>query len=160
MMIFHIKFMEGVLILKSCIRKEIEKLYKKYKTKDPKELCSYLDIKIIYENLGSINGYFQSSCRIKIIHLNTNLEENFSRFVLAHELGHAILHEKLNLMFLETNTFDLKDKYERQANIFAAELLLDDTLKNIYYESNCTVNEIACIEKVPVELVKYKFNLT
>ena len=145
--------------MKTCIKREIEKLYKKYKTRDPKELCSYLGIKIIYEELGTINGYFQSACRIKIIHLNTNLEENFSRFVLAHELGHAIFHEKTNLMFLETNTFDLKGKYERQANIFAAELLLDDTLKNAYCKSNCTVNEIACIEQVPVELVKYKFNL-
>lgn len=145
--------------MKTFIKDTVQNIIKKYKTKDPYELCEFLNIKIIYEELGTINGYFQSSCRIKIIHLNTNLEENFSKFVLAHELGHAVLHEKINLLFLETNTFNVKNKYEKQANIFASELLLDDTIKNIYCNNTYTVDEIACIEKVPVEIIKYKFNL-
>lgn len=144
--------------MKTCIKKEVQNLIKKYNTNDPKELCSYLGIEIIYEELGTVNGYFQSAFRSKIIHLNTNLEENFSKFVLAHELGHAVLHEKINLLFLETNTFDLKNKYERQANLFAAELLVD--ISKYCNECIChTINEIACMEKVPVDLVKLKLNL-
>ena len=46
------------------------------------------------------------------------------RHVLAHELGHAILHPKINITYLESNTFYSKEKFEIATNTFAAELLL------------------------------------
>ena len=48
------------------------------------------------------------------------------RHVLAHELGHAILHQKTNITYLESNTFYYKEKFEIAANTFAAELLIED----------------------------------
>ena len=48
------------------------------------------------------------------------------RHVLAHELGHAILHSNTNITYLESNTFYSKEKIEIAANTFAAELLIED----------------------------------
>ena len=50
------------------------------------------------------------------------------RHVLAHELGHAILHPKTNITYLESNTFYSKEKFEIAANTFAAELLIEDSM--------------------------------
>ena len=54
------------------------------------------------------------------------------RHVLAHELGHAILHPKTNITYLESNTFYSKEKFEIAANTFAAELLIEDSLFHEY----------------------------
>ena len=145
--------------MKTFIKDTVKKIIKKYKTKDPYELCEFLNIKIFYEELGTINGYYQSCPKNKLIHLNKNLDKNFSNFVLAHELGHALLHSKLNVLFLETNTFNLKNRFEFEANTFAAELLIDDDLLDEFRNSNYTLHEIACIKEISEELVKLKFKL-
>ena len=47
---------------------------------------------------------------------------------MAHELGHAILHPKDNCYFIRNKTLLLNSKNEVQANQFAAELLIPDSL--------------------------------
>ena len=46
--------------------------------------------------------------------------------VMAHELGHAILHRKQNCYFIRNKTLLLNSKTELEANMFAAELLIRD----------------------------------
>lgn len=139
------------------IDKKVAQLKKKYNTKNPFELCEYLGIKIIYEDLGkNINGFFQSAPRNKIIHININLDESSRYFTCSHELGHAIFHIKLNILFLEKNTFVIKNKLENEADYFSANLAIDDEdLKNHNFES-MTVEQIAAQLCVPKELVKLR----
>ncbi len=47
---------------------------------------------------------------------------------MAHELGHAILHVKENCAFMSSKTLLLTSKIERQANLFAAHLLIPDDM--------------------------------
>jgi len=47
---------------------------------------------------------------------------------MAHELGHAILHRKQNCYFIRNKTLLLNSKTELEANLFAAELLIDDDI--------------------------------
>lgn len=47
---------------------------------------------------------------------------------MAHELGHAILHVKENCAFMSSKTLLLTSKIERQANLFAAYLLIPDDM--------------------------------
>lgn len=62
----------------------------------------------------------------KCVFLNEDLEENEMRLVMAHELGHSIMHRKENCYFIRNKTLLLNSKIEIEANTFAAELLIPD----------------------------------
>lgn len=64
----------------------------------------------------------------KCVFLNEDLEENEMRLVMAHELGHSIMHRKENCYFIRNKTLLLNSKIEIEANTFAAELLIPDEL--------------------------------
>ncbi len=141
--------------MKHYIRQEVDKLVQRYNTRDVYELIDNLNIILLRVPLhSSINGMYQYFKRNKIIYLNNNLDIIMERHVLAHELGHAILHPKINITYLESNTFYSKEKFEIAANTFAAELLITDSLFNEYKKS--TLDEMALIENLPKELINIK----
>lgn len=138
------------------IKKVADRLIRKYNTRNPFELASCINVKILYEDLGHVNGFYQSCPKNKIIHINKNLDSDLKRIVCAHELGHALLHSKLNILFLEKNTFCVKNKYEREANKFAAEVLIEDNIMHEY--KDFTIEQISLSENMNIELLKLKFN--
>jgi len=74
----------------------------------------------------------------------------------SHELGHALFHSKLNILFLEKNTFVIKNKLENEADYFSAALAIDDGELNSDNFENMTVEQIAAQLNVPIELLKLK----
>ena len=133
-------------------------LVKKYNTRNPYELCDYLNIPVLYEPLGNIKGLFQNALDIPIIHLNSNFSKEELKPVLAHELGHALLHNNFNVCFLKNYTFSVTDKYENEANIFASHLLISDEDLNDYsseYEY-LTIEQLSKHFFVPEEFIMYK----
>ena len=141
--------------MKHYIKTEVDKLVHRYKTRDVYELIDKLDIILLKVPLHpSVNGMYQYFKRNKIIYLNNGLDSILERHVLAHELGHAILHTKTNITYLESNTFYSKEKIEIAANTFAAELLIEDSLFDEYKHN--TIEEMASIENLPIELIKIK----
>lgn len=138
------------------IKDIIKKLVKKYGTNNPFELAEYLKIKILYEPLGHIRGFYQSCPKNKVIHINYALDERNRLLVCSHELGHALLHSKLNIVFIEKNTFYVKNKFEIEANIFSSELLIPEDILHSYPDYY-TLEQIACSLDLPVELMKLKF---
>ena len=140
------------------IEKKVKSLKEKYKTNNPFELCDYLNVKVLFEDLGeNINGFFQSAPKNKIIHINSRLDKNSQLLTCAHELGHAIFHCDLNVLFLERNTFFSKNKFENEADKFAAELLISNNLLNDY-EGFC-IETIADCEDIDRKYINLKFNL-
>lgn len=136
---------------------QVQKLIKRYKTRDPYTICEFKNIAILYDDLEpDVRGFYQYYKRKSIIHLNTNIREELQRVVLAHELGHAILHKDYNCIFLSRHTYMTKDIYERQANSFAAELLLPQDVPTQYV--NMSYQNLAAIYRVPVELVMMKWD--
>lgn len=129
------------------IKKLVTKIIKKYKTNNPFELAEALGIEVLYENLGSINGYYTKMLRSKYIHVNYNLNDSRQRYTVAHELGHAILHPNANTPFLRENTLFSVDKLERQANTFAVELLMPDNVISQY--EGYTVHNLASLVGIP-----------
>lgn len=106
----------------------ISRLIKKYKTNDPFELADMLNISIFYEELGTINGYYNKPLRMKQIHINDDLSENMKKFTCAHELGHALLHPDVSTPFLRSQTLLSVNKMEIEANTFAVKLLIPDDI--------------------------------
>lgn len=97
-------------------------------TNDPFVIADYLNIEVFRCPLGKISGYYKYLKKHKCIYINSDIEDNFSRVVMAHELGHAILHVKENCAFMSSKTLLLTSKIERQANLFAAYLLIPDDM--------------------------------
>ncbi len=73
--------------------------------------------------------------------ISNTLRSPDDRACAAHELGHALLHRGVNTFFLSENTNLVCGRYEREADLFAAALLLDEealALGNINDISNYT----------------------
>lgn len=130
---------------------------RKYDTGNPFDLAACLGIKVIFEDLGTINGYYNKQLRMKQIHINQNLPEHIQKLTCAHELGHALLHPNANTPFLRNSTFYSVDKLEIEANTFAAELLISDD--DIAEYKNCTVNQFARMLGYREELIRLKLNM-
>ncbi|MEY9979735.1 ImmA/IrrE family metallo-endopeptidase [Lysinibacillus sp. RC79] len=139
------------------IKTLIEKQNIKYNTTCPFKLAKYLNIQVIeYDLHEEIRGYYKYDRRNKYIVINSNLSEEWKRIVCAHELGHALLHPRLNTPFMCNRTFFSVDKVEVQANTFAAYLLIpDENLVDSYEQM--TIYDIATLYNVPVELAELKF---
>lgn len=120
------------------IKGRVKKLVKKWGTKNPYKLCKYLKIEILYMDLGKIKGIYKKTLTNKFIVINENLNEFCQMIVLAHELGHALLHHSKEIQTLKD--YDLFPKYNNQieieANIFAAELLSDENIDDYEYDLN------------------------
>lgn len=141
------------------IKNIVNNLVDTYKTSNIFELCDYLDINIKNDPLGTTKGYFLNISEKHFIVLNSDLEEWEERVVLAHELGHALLHKETNICFLKTYTYCNANKLENEANAFAAHLLIDDDALNCFSTGyDCvTMEQLGKHFKVPEELIVYKF---
>ena len=77
----------------------VDKLVRKYHTRDPYELCQLLGIKIHYYDLQKkLKGFFYYQSRQKNIVIDHNVNGILERILVAHELGHAVLHTKIAMM--------------------------------------------------------------
>ena len=108
------------------IKNIVDILCRKYKTRNPYTLASELGIIVQYgEKMDKVRGFYLYDSGIKLICLGNNLPNCTERFVLSHEIGHAILHKQSSAPFLQS-TFLSVDKMEREANKFAVELIITD----------------------------------
>lgn len=123
------------------LKDTILRLTKNYKTSDPFELADALNISVYFEELGTINGYYNKPLRMKQIHINQYLNEYDAKFTCAHELGHAILHPNASTPFLRSKTFLSVDKLEIEANEFAVNLLIPDC--EIYGNKELTTEQLS-----------------
>lgn len=139
----------------------VEKLIKKYDTRDPYELCKCLGIKIhFYDMEKKLKGFFFYQSRQKNIVIDSNVNDILERILVAHELGHAVLHAQIAMMkgFQEMEVLDGSSLEEDEANFFAAELLLEDS-EVLELLSEYSFFETAKQLYVPAALLDYKFSL-
>ena len=110
---------------------------KKYNTRNPFELASYLGVEVQTGQLGESSGFYMFLKNHKCVFLNEDLEEHERTLVMAHELAHSIMHRKENCYFIRNRTLMLTSKIEIEANTFAAELLIPDEIKafNFFFSS-------------------------
>ena len=146
------------------IIKAVEKLKRKYQEHDPFKLCQAMGIKLIFSPLGTANdaikGFFLESKRIMTITINSDLPQIMQKFIVCHELGHAVIHRKCGIhAFHEIGLFDESSIYEKEANIFAAEFMLDDDEVLQTMNEDNTFFGSAAILRVPIELLDFKFRI-
>lgn len=133
-----------------------QRLIAAWRTNDPFELCSLLDILVVRVPLAAeIRGFCQSVFDTHIIYISQQLSAPADRFVCAHELGHVLLHPHQNRVFLDTATYQVTAKLEWAANRFACHLLYPED--SVFFEyPDYTVEQTAACLGLPAELVQYR----
>lgn len=147
------------------IQRAVNTLTCKHKETDPVHLCEDAGISIMYLPMGSVTdackGFLLVSDRMATIVVNSDISESLQRIVIAHELGHAVLHRDLVSlkMFHESQLFDHSLVQEYEANMFAAGLLLSDEDVLDAAHRNLSFEQIAALLRVPPQLLEYKLRL-
>lgn len=132
------------------------------KSNNPTFLAESSNIYIEHtDKLANLLGVYSIIQRCKVIFVNQNLDDITKRLVIAHELGHAILHHELvqsQQLATETNLFNFRDvnRTEYEANAFASHILIDTDEFLMYAKEGYTVEQIAKTLFVHTELVLIK----
>lgn len=139
------------------IKKIANQLKRKYLTSNPFELAKCLNIIVIRAPLGKLAGCYMYKRRNRIIYINSDIEdEGFLYEVMAHEVGHAVLHRTENCYFIKNKTYLLASKIENQANKFASEFLIDDDILEEYRD--CNREQLSRLLGYSQKLIELKFN--
>ncbi len=139
------------------IRARVSKLVSEHETRDPKRIADDLGIDVIYKSYSyRTKGYFINILGYSFIVVNDILNEDERRIVLAHELGHAILHKTEDIYFIREHTLFPTGPLEEEANQFAAELLIDCRDIDICMFKGWNNEQIGRYFRVSEELVEYK----
>lgn len=147
------------------IASEVLKIKKRYNECDPERLCHEMGILIKRIPMGKgekdCKGFFFTKSRIRMIVLNADLSPHRQRIILSHELGHAVLHHRYSELraFHDFELFDETSTYEYEANIFAAEFLLDDDKVLELLNEDISFFNAARVLRVPPELLDFKFRI-
>ena len=116
-----------MILLKKDIKKLVSYYVRKYDTSNPFEIADALGIIVQIGRLG-FEGCYMFLKNHRCIFLNEDLSEHDRTLVMAHELGHDIMHRKENCYFIRNQTLLLNSKKEIEANTFAMNLLLTDDI--------------------------------
>ena len=139
------------------IKRIVAYYQRKFGTRDPFKIADALGIEVQIGNIGSKSGCYMYLKRSKCIWLNENLEQHEAEFVMAHELGHAIMHPRENYYFIKHKTLFLNSRNEIEANKFAAEFLIsDDALYEYLKYQECTIEQTARILGYQKELIELR----
>lgn len=140
-----------------------EKLTRKYETRDPYRICGQLGVSIRFKDLGTdIKAYYFFQSRIRNIVINNRVSEVVQKILVAHELGHERLHREMAMLkgFQEVELFDMANPAEYEANLFAAELLIDDKeLLELLNDSESSFFGVAKELNIPAALLDFKFRV-
>ena len=142
----------------------VKSVKRKYCESDPFRLCREMGIKLILHPLGTeadaIKGFYAENFRIRTIVINSDLPEVIQKITLAHELGHAVLHRRSGFQgFHDYAMFNECVHTEKEANLFAAELLLEDEDVLEALNMDTTFFAAAAELSVPMELLDFKFRI-
>ena len=140
------------------IHKMAQSLVKKAGSRNPFVIADENSIFIKYINdFKKLKGMYMIIKRNRFIFINTNLSEQLQKVVCAHEIGHDILHRAyVDGAFHESSLFDTRNGFEYEANIFAAEIMLDDDIVESLAKEGISENDMASMLGVDRNIVELK----
>lgn len=142
------------------MKDKANKIVEFYNSNNVNRIIEHLGIIILKSDLGSVKGFLQFYKNRYIIHVNYNIEnESEIDMVIAHELAHYFLHKNMNCFDFNSNSLYFENKIEKEANLFASELLLTDNmlLEEFIYLESFTIKDISNYFNLSYELVELKF---
>ncbi len=131
-----------------------------YGGKDIFETAANSGANVWVRQLGGLKGFYLFENGSRYIVINEDLDKVMKAVVCAHELGHDMLHRELSEEGIRENTLFLSgNKTEREANLFAAEVLIsdEDILGGI--EEYNSISALSAEVGFPEALVKFKLDI-
>lgn len=139
---------------------KIQRLIRYYErltgSRDPLTIARFAGIAILIVPLGEIAGNYKLLKRKRWIFINDKIpvDSPFFKVVLAHELGHALLHRNENCAFIRNKTLLLTSGIENEANRFAAHLLIGNDMLNEF--TGFTKEQFCSCTGYPKELIELR----
>ena len=145
------------------ITSELARILEKHGERRPARLADSMGILVRFEPMGTqekaCKGFFLYQSRMSLITVNSELDEDRQRIILAHELGHAVLHRNISASFHDFSFFDDRSMLEYEANLFAAELLIDDEELLSILEEGYDFFSAARNLRIPAEMLDFKLKI-
>lgn len=166
------KFTGGVMTITDAIQAADKVLAENYLTEPP------IDVYELAKNYGlevvevpfppeqdNISGFVSADNGVGKLYVNANEGPNRRRFTVAHELGHWKLHQEelqnnpqRSILFRIAIGQMNQDPIEKEANVFAANLLVPLNMLKKYKDSK-TNSELAKLFNVSTDVIGYRLKL-
>lgn len=145
------------------IAEKATKLIEKWGTYDPYEFAESSGIYILKRNFKKQKGAYKVILNNRFIFINENLDPIMENIVFWHEIAHDVLHRSEAVSaggFQEFNIFDMrKNRMEYEANVFAAQVTLDDNEILEYILKGYDIQQVAQIMNSDINLVALKVDI-
>ncbi len=146
------------------IQETCRALIERHGTRDPLALARAEGIHLYpRHNFQDLRGMYLVVNGWRCLFYKADMSEKEIAEVVAHELGHAFLHEdflEAGQEFIDHNElFDPRSKLEREANFFAAELLISDADFYEAIEEGEELNRAAALLGYDPNLLLFKAEL-
>lgn len=144
------------------IKQLCENTVERYGTRNPFELASAMGVRVIScPDFQKLEGMYKVILGERYVFLNGNLRRRRAGQVLAHELGHDLLHREMGESSIVQDRFlvDMTLKPEYEANLFAAQLLVPEEECIALLRAGNSAEEIAKKLKIDAELVRLKIQM-
>ncbi|QAT48459.1 ImmA/IrrE family metallo-endopeptidase [Caproiciproducens sp. NJN-50] len=142
------------------IEKLAHRITKRFGSSSPFCLCDCMGVQVRRLDLPErVRGFcFRTEAGQPIIVLQETLSKTESGYCCAHELGHLLLHPGLNAQVVSDLTNLCAPRYEREADLFAACLLIDPNFEEWSQTYNpLTQEQIARLSGLPRRVVGLRF---
>ena len=151
-----------MLVRSDEIYDKANRIVKKCGTRDAIKIAQKLGIYISYiEDFDKLLGMYTYRHKERHILLNAKMEDMVLQMVCAHEIGHDILHRELAKqqdMLPEFVLFDMRTKYEYEANAFAAHICIDDEELKEHMRQGYDVVQLSAAMNTNINLMLIKLN--
>lgn len=137
-----------------------EEIIKRFGGKDVFATAENSGVKVWFRSLGGLKGFYLCENESRYIVINDELDRITRTVVCAHELGHDVLHRELSDGGIrETTLFLSNNKTEREANLFAANILVsdEDILDELSYHNSAAA--VSASLGFPAEIIEYKLEI-
>lgn len=140
------KYVDGVI--DHCYSRDVFEIYSTFNIN-----IKHVD-KDDYILQGNEALYIRSYLGMEIVFIRNDIPYRYEKFILCHELGHALLHAEISQAAYNNKLIN-KGKLEKQADYFAIRLL-DINVDEVYHEG-LSIDEMAkdlCVSEESLEYIK------
>ena len=139
-----------------------KKIVRRCGTRDALKIAGELGIHVDFVgNFDRLLGMYTCRYRERHILLSSRMEDMVTQMVCAHEIGHDVLHRALAKrrdVLPEFVLFDMRTRYEYEANAFAAHICIDDAELTELMKQGCDAVQLAAAMHTNVNLMLIKLN--
>ena len=135
------------------------KLIRDCGTRDPFRLAEELGFHVKFLDAQRQKGFCKKILNHYFIFINRNMSPEMQRMCCAHEIAHILFHRdylSTPQYFMHMELFDMRSRTEYEANLFAANLLIDDAELEERILAGGDIVEIAASFGVNVNLLALK----